>query len=80
MLLLLHTIDNLFNAMVNPTYIMIAGGLGSLALAYARGGAMTILAQRRMMMMRQAAMSQARMAGRTQSTQAGVDGSVRYQP
>ncbi len=33
LLLLLHSIDNLVNAMVNPTYIMIAGGLGTLFIA-----------------------------------------------
>lgn len=33
MLLLLHSIDNLANAMINPTFILIAGGLGTICLA-----------------------------------------------
>jgi hypothetical protein len=61
MLLLLWSIDNLFNAMHNPIYIIAAGGLSGLYLAYpqlmARYGAM----QRQyvaMMMARQQAMIQ----------------------
>ena len=51
MLLLMWSVDNLFNAMHNPIYVMAAGGLSGLYLAYPR-----LLAQHRAMQQQQYAM------------------------
>jgi hypothetical protein len=60
MLLLMHSIDNLVNAMVNPTYIMIAGGLGTLFLAVRKARMMAPV--RAEMMQRMRAMAEAHAA------------------
>jgi hypothetical protein len=64
MLLLMWSVDNLFNAMHNPIYIIAAGGLSGLYLAYPRllsqhramqqQYAMMLMAQRQAMVQRQA--------------------------
>jgi len=59
MLLMLHAIDNLANAMINPTYILIAGGLGTLFIEVKKARMMAPLRQQAVQRLRAIAQAQA---------------------